>query len=73
MEKKATISELFGINVFNDAAMREYLSEEVYHDLQETIHSHAALRQDTAEAVAEAMKNWAVSREPRITPTGSSR
>ncbi len=57
-----TISELFGQNVFDDAAMKLYLSEQVFRELQLVRQGAAELKADTAKAVAEAMKNWALSK-----------
>ncbi len=62
MENKAGISELFGSNVFNESAMREYLPQQVYDALQQIINEHGSLTPEIAEAVAEGMKNWALSK-----------
>ena len=54
------ITELFGSNVFNDAVMKERLSEETYNKLHRTIKNGTELNPEIAEEVAEAMKQWAV-------------
>jgi glutamine synthetase len=56
------IPELFGINVFNDKAMKERLPKETYRALKETIDKGAALRPEIAAVVANAMKDWAIEK-----------
>ena len=57
-----TVPEIFGTYVFNDSVMKERLREDIYHALQKTIHDGKALDPQIADAVAEAMKDWAVER-----------
>ncbi|MCR4990198.1 MAG: glutamine synthetase III [Lachnospiraceae bacterium] len=57
MEK---IPELYGCNVFNDAIMRDKLPKDVYKALKKTIQKGTHLELDVANAVAIAMKEWAV-------------
>jgi glutamine synthetase len=54
------ISEFFGCNVFNDKAMREYMTEEAYSNVQVALQSGAKLSREDADIVAEAMKRWAL-------------
>ena len=54
------ITELFGSKVFNDAVMRERLTEETYNKLHRTIKNGTELNPEIAEEVAIAMKEWAV-------------
>ncbi len=56
-----TIPEYFGCMVFDDSVMREMLSPEVYRMLRLTIDENAKLDVSCANAVADAMKNWAVA------------
>ena len=56
---KAT--NLFGSKVFGDAEMRARLSREVYDSMHECRAHLKPLPLDVANAVAEAMKDWAVS------------
>ena len=58
----ANISEYFGCNVFNDRVMKANLSAEVYASLRKTMDEGAKLEQGVANAVANAMKDWAVSK-----------
>ncbi|HPA58320.1 MAG TPA: glutamine synthetase III [Synergistales bacterium] len=55
-------SEVFGINVFNDRAMRERLPKQIYQKLQEAVSGGEKLDFNVAEIVATAMKEWAISR-----------
>ncbi len=56
------VSEYFGSQVFDDRVMRANLSAEVYASLRKTIDEGKELDITVANAVAEAMKNWAVSK-----------
>ena len=56
------VPEIFGINVFGDEAMREYLPKKVYRQLRETIDEGLEMDPSLAEVVAHAMKEWAISR-----------
>ena len=57
-----TVSEYFGSMVFDDKVMRSMLSADVYRSMRETINQGAPLNPEIANAVAQAMKNWAVSK-----------
>ena len=57
-----TVSDYFGSMVFDDRMMRANLSEEVYASLRKTIDEGSELDISVANAVAEAMKNWAVEK-----------
>lgn len=59
MEK---VSDYFGCMVFDDCVMRSMLSEEVYHSMKKTIAQGAKLDIGVANAVASAMKDWAVAK-----------
>ena len=52
--------DCFGSLVFDDRVMQERLPAEIYQKLHRTIDEGRALRPDVAEAVAEAMKAWAL-------------
>ena len=56
----STVPELFGCMVFDDKVMRARLSADVYHSLKETIRKGKKLDLSVANAVAEAMRAWAV-------------
>ena len=50
----------FGVNVFSPAVQRERLPKDVYEKLQATLEHGEALDSRLADAVAEAMKEWAL-------------
>ena len=54
------LPETFGCMVFNEKVMRRYLSEADYAALKRTIDTGAPMNIDTASAVADAMKTWAL-------------
>ncbi len=58
----STVSDYFGSMVFDDRVMRANLSAEVYASLRKTIDEGKTLDISVANAVAEAMKNWAVAK-----------
>ena len=55
-----TVSDYFGSLVFDDRVIRATLSADVYKSLKRTIDEGASLNNDVANAVAAAMKDWAV-------------
>ncbi len=57
-----TVSDYFGSLVFDDRVMKAHLSADVYHTLKKTIDEGAKLDIGVANAVADAMKDWAVSK-----------
>jgi len=59
-EKFAT--QVFGANVFSDAVMKARLPKPVYKALQKTIRYGEKLDPSVAEAVATAMKDWAIEK-----------
>ena len=56
------VTELFGSNVFTDEVMKNSLPREVYKSLRKTIDEGQLLDPTIAGAVANAMKDWAVSK-----------
>ena len=57
---KKNIPELYGSLVFNDKVMKSKLPRDVYKALRKTIENGSHLDLDIANAVAVAMKEWAV-------------
>ncbi len=55
-----TVSDYFGSLVFDDRVMKATLSGKVYSSLKKTIDEGVSLNPDVANAVAEAMKDWAI-------------
>ena len=56
----SNIPELFGSLVFNDDVMREKLPKDIYKSLHKTIENGRELDITVANAVANAMKDWAI-------------
>ncbi len=57
-----TVPEMFGNNVFDDRQMKARLSEKVYNSIRKTIEEGKQLDISMANAVAAAMKDWAVEK-----------
>ncbi|MBS0211116.1 MAG: glutamine synthetase III [Planctomycetes bacterium] len=55
-------TELFGTNVFGQQQMKERLPKPIYKALQQTIRNGAKLDPNVADAVAIAMKDWALEK-----------
>jgi len=60
--KMENVREYFGCEVFDDRQMKAYLSNDVYTSLRETMTEGKKLDIDVANSVAQAMKEWAVSK-----------
>ena len=58
----STVSDYFGSQVFDDRVMKSRLSADVYDSLRKTIDEGTDLDLSVANAVAAAMKDWAVSK-----------
>ena len=58
----SNITEYFGSMVFNEKEMRKSLPKHVFSELQKTRKEGKALNQDIADAVAAAMKSWALEK-----------
>ncbi|MBR5031334.1 MAG: glutamine synthetase III, partial [Clostridia bacterium] len=59
MEK---LTEYFGCMVFDDKVMRQTLAPEIYAAFRRTVDEGLPLEPAAAESIAEAMKEWAVSK-----------
>ena len=55
-----TVADYFGKLVFDDRVMKSMLSSKVYNSLKKTIDEGAKLDITVANAVADAMKSWAI-------------
>src|SRR5947207_11838192 len=58
--KKTHVKDLFGVNVFNEEVQRQRLPKPVFKALQKTIRQGATLDPTVADAVASAMRDWAL-------------
>ena len=57
---KTNVKEIFGVNVFNDAVMKERLPKAAYKKMKATIEAGAELDPDVEDIVAHEMKEWAI-------------
>jgi glutamine synthetase len=55
-------SEIFGSNVFNETAMRQYLSKHALNGILQAIEKGAKIDRVTAEHISTGMKEWAISK-----------
>ncbi|MEA3347396.1 MAG: glutamine synthetase III, partial [Candidatus Auribacterota bacterium] len=62
LDPAKSITEIYGENVFSFKTMRNYLSDKAINSLKETIEKGKSLNPAIADEVADAMKNWAVSK-----------
>lgn len=60
MSDAINVAEIFGENVFSEKVMKERLPKSVYLKLVETIENGSELDPTIADAVAHAMKEWAI-------------
>ena len=56
------VSEMYGTNVFNEKTMKERLPKETFKELEKTIQDGKPLNIKIANAVAHAMKVWAIEK-----------
>jgi glutamine synthetase len=56
------VSEYFGINTFSDKVMRSTLSSDIYKQVSQAISQGSTISNEAADAVASAMKSWAIGR-----------
>lgn len=56
------ISEYYGINVFSQHVMREYLTDEAYLNVMAAVNEGRRIERTIADQIATAMKDWAISR-----------
>ncbi|MFD2229848.1 glutamine synthetase III [Alkalimarinus sediminis] len=61
-EMPAPLNEIWASDVFNLATMEESLSKNAFKAVKETVHTGAVLDAATADVVAAAMKDWALSK-----------
>lgn len=62
VEELGKKSEIFATNVFNDKAMRKYLTSDAYKAVQDAIHNGTKIDRKVADYVANGMKEWAMSK-----------
>ena len=62
MNRKINVPELFGCDVFNEATMKQCLSDEVFQAWKHCVSTGSQLQLEVADKIAEAMKEWAIAR-----------
>ncbi len=63
VEKLERKSKIFGSNVFNDKAMRQFLTPEAYKAVQNAVQNGAKIDRVIADQIAMGMKEWALSKD----------
>ena len=56
------LSELYGVNVFDQKKMKDTLSKEAYNGIIESVNSGTPIDRSISEQVASAMKSWAMAK-----------
>lgn len=56
------LTEIFGIDVFNEALMKERLPKDTFKALKKVMDNGGELKLEVANVVANAMKDWAIER-----------
>ena len=62
MSSIINVPEIFGIDVFNEATMQQWLKPEIYNAWKNCIETGKSLDLPVANEIAEAMKNWATEK-----------
>lgn len=62
MCKAINVPEMFGKNVFNQQVMKQLLTTDTFESLKHTMEEGTPLNLDVANQVADAMKQWAISK-----------
>src|SRR3989338_7914976 len=60
--RRLRISEFFGMNTFDMKQMKEKLPKDVFNKLQQTIAEGKKLDRESANAIALAMREWAMEK-----------
>ncbi len=55
-------SEIFGQNVFNETAMRQYLTKESFKSVQEAVLKGTKIDRTVADQISNGMKEWAIAK-----------
>lgn len=61
IEEKGRRSELFGVNVFNEERMLQYLTKDALESVRSAMFSGSKIDRKIADQVAESMKAWAIT------------
>jgi glutamine synthetase len=61
-EEAGRKSNIFATNVFNDAAMRQFLTKDAYNGVRDAVQHGSKIDRKLAEYIAMGMKEWALSK-----------
>lgn len=62
VQEPARRSAIFGQNVFNDAAMRQYLTKDSFKSVQDAVVNGSKIDRSVADHISTGMKEWAISK-----------
>src|SRR5690606_22341115 len=62
IKREGRRSEIFGQHVFNERAMRQYLTKDSFHGVLNAIEKGEKIRRDLADHISTGMKEWAISK-----------
>lgn len=62
IKESARRSEIFGANVFNEAAMRQYLTKTALNSVLEAIEKGTKIDRHVSDHISTGMKEWAISK-----------
>lgn len=62
IEEQGRRSEQFGKNVFNESAMRQYMTKEAYQSVMDAVEFGTKIDRKKADQIAVSMKDWALSK-----------
>ncbi len=55
-------SDIFGKNVFNEAAMRQYLTKDSFKSVKDAVENGAKIERHIADHISTGMKEWAIAK-----------
>ena len=55
-------SDIFGENVFNESAMRQYLTKESFNSVRQAVLKGSKIDRSVADQISAGMKDWAISK-----------
>ena len=62
VEEPVRRSEIFGKNVFNEGAMRQYLTKDSFNSVTDAIENGSKIERHIADHISTGMKEWAISK-----------
>ncbi len=62
VQEPARRSAIFGQNVFNDAAMRQYLTKDSFKSVQDAVENGSKIDRNIADHISTGMKEWAIAK-----------